>query len=171
MNPSFIKLLGMLGYGRVWTKAEGCHLIDHECRRYLDCLSGFGSVNVGHHDPRLRARVHRLLDDRPLCFCHIGPGGEPAALAEAFAARAPGELSVSLFASSGSEWARADQRGITTEALWKKAYGATDRFDLHRSTFEGNALSCAIAHETLAIIDDEDLITTPPSAAASSSRA
>lgn len=30
-----------------------------------------------------------------------------------------------------------------------------DRFDLHGSTFAGNALSCALASETLAVIEDE----------------
>src|SRR5262249_39299327 len=31
---------------------------------------------------------------------------------------------------------------LTRPELYAKAYGATDRFDLHSSTFGGNALSC-----------------------------
>jgi putrescine aminotransferase len=42
--------------------------------------------------------------------------------------------------------------------LHARAYGATDRFDLHSSTFGGNALSCVAGLETLRILADEDLI-------------
>jgi putrescine aminotransferase len=47
---------------------------------------------------------------------------------------------------------------LTRPELHAKAYGATDRFDLHSSTFGGNALSCTAARETLHILADEDLI-------------
>jgi putrescine aminotransferase len=47
---------------------------------------------------------------------------------------------------------------VTSRALFDKAYGASDRFDLHSSTFQGNALSCAAALKTLELIDEEGLV-------------
>ena len=62
VDPAFVKLLGVLGYGRVFTRAEGVYVWDDRGRRYLDLLAGFGSVNIGHNHPRLVARLHALLD-------------------------------------------------------------------------------------------------------------
>ena len=47
VDPAFVKLLGSLGYGRVFTRAEGACVWDEQGRRYLDLLAGFGSVNIG----------------------------------------------------------------------------------------------------------------------------
>jgi putrescine aminotransferase len=47
---------------------------------------------------------------------------------------------------------------VTSRALFDKAYGRSDRFDLHGSTFQGNALSCATALRTLELIDEEGLV-------------
>jgi putrescine aminotransferase len=47
---------------------------------------------------------------------------------------------------------------VTRPDLHRRAYGSMQRFDLHGSTFAGNALACAAALETLAILDDEKLV-------------
>jgi putrescine aminotransferase len=302
VNPSFIQLLGLLGFGRVFTRADDVWIWDHEGRRYLDCLAGFGSVNLGHNHPKLIARLHQLLDEQIFHFCHVGPAAGAAALAQGLATRLAPPLEISLFASSGAEaveaglklaraaTGRADfvacdggfhgttlgtlslmgaermrapfepllpgchripfgdldaleavlkrskpaaflveplqgeggiilpppgylrdaqalctthgtllildeiQTGlgrtgalfahqaeglvpdvlclakalsggiapvsvaVTSRALFDRAYGKTDRFDLHSSTFQGNALSCAAALRTLEIIDEEALV-------------
>ena len=46
---------------------------------------------------------------------------------------------------------------MTTAPLHRKAYGSMRRFDLHGSTFAGNAFACAAASETLRIIEDDRL--------------
>jgi putrescine aminotransferase len=46
---------------------------------------------------------------------------------------------------------------LVTPALFERAYGRLDRFDLHGSTFAGNALACAAALETLEVLRDEGL--------------
>src|SRR6185295_7078363 len=43
---------------------------------------------------------------------------------------------------------------VTSEKLHRAAYGSTDRFDLHGSTFGGNSLACVAALETLAIVHE-----------------
>jgi len=47
---------------------------------------------------------------------------------------------------------------LTTRRVQKAAYGSMRRFDLHGSTFAGNALACAAGLETLAILEDERLV-------------
>jgi putrescine aminotransferase len=47
---------------------------------------------------------------------------------------------------------------LTTKEIHRKAYGAMDKFDLHSSTFAGNALGCVAALETLRILNEENLV-------------
>ncbi len=118
VNPSFVELLGVLGYGRVFTRASDVWVWDCDGRRYLDCLAGFGAVNLGHNHPKLIASLHRLLDEQAFHFCQVGPAERAAALAEALAKRLAPPLEVSLFASSGAE---------AVEAGLKLARAATGR--------------------------------------------
>src|ERR1051325_2400032 len=90
IDPAFMKLLGVFGYGRVFERAQGVYLWDYRGRRYLDLLAGFGSVNIGHNHPRLVARLQQLLNAQPLSLNHTAPSPHAAQLAEALA-RAAGE--------------------------------------------------------------------------------
>jgi len=118
VDPAFVKLLGSLGYGRVFARAEGTCVWDEQGRRYLDLLAGFGSVNIGHNHPRLLARLHAFLDERPLNLSHTGPSPYAARLAEALAAAAGPPLEMSLFSTSGAD---------AVEAAVKAARAATRR--------------------------------------------
>jgi putrescine aminotransferase len=102
VNPAFVRVLGTLGYGRVFVKAKGMHLWDHEGRRYLDFLAGFGAVNLGHNPSRLiDGLIAALKDDLPNVL-HVGPQPLAGELAEELARRVPG-LPISLFANGGGE--------------------------------------------------------------------
>jgi putrescine aminotransferase len=103
VDPAFVKLLGTLGYGRVFVRAEGACVWDDRGRRYLDLLAGFGSVNIGHNHPRLQARLHAFLDERALNLSHTGPAPYAAQLAEALARAAGPPLEMSLFSTGGAE--------------------------------------------------------------------
>ena len=118
VDPAFVKLLGVLGYGRVFTRASGVHVWDDQGRQYLDLLAGFGSANIGHSHPRLVARLHALLEEQSLNLCHTGPSPYAARLAEALAEAAGGGLEMSLFCTSGAE---------AVEAAIKAARAATGR--------------------------------------------
>ena len=73
VDPAFVKLLGVLGYGRVFTRAAGVFVWDDKGRRYLDLLAGFGSANLGHNHPRLISRLRTFLDEQSLNLSHTGP--------------------------------------------------------------------------------------------------
>ena len=118
VDPAFVKLLGVLGYGRVFTRASGATVWDEQGRQYLDLLAGFGSANIGHNHPRLTARLHAVLDEQPLNLSHTGPSPYAARLAAALAAAAGGGLDMSLFCTSGAE---------AVEAAIKAARAATRR--------------------------------------------
>jgi putrescine aminotransferase len=47
---------------------------------------------------------------------------------------------------------------LTRPDLHRQVFGSMDTFDLHGSTFSGNAFACRAAMETLAILDDEELV-------------
>jgi putrescine aminotransferase len=118
VNPAFVKLLGVLGYGRVFTRASDVWLWDDQERQYLDFLAGFGSVNLGHNHPRLVARLQRFFTEEALHFCHVGLTEHSAALGEALCKRLDPPLEVVLLASSGGE---------AVEAGMKLARAATGR--------------------------------------------
>jgi putrescine aminotransferase len=142
VNPAFVKLLGVLGYGRVFTRARDVWLWDDQGRQYVDFLAGFGSVNLGHNHPRLLERLRRFLEEEALHFCHVGPTEHAAALAEALCARLDPPLEVALLASSGGE---------AVEAGLKLARAATGRsaFVFCEGGFHGTSLG------TLSLMGEE----------------
>ena len=118
VNPAFVDLLNVLGYGRVFARAQDVWLWDHRDNRYLDCLAGFGAMNLGHNHPRLLERLEGFLKSQPLNHFHIGPSPYMAELAELLAQSAAAPLEVALFCSSGAE---------AVEAAMKLAQVATGR--------------------------------------------
>ncbi len=121
VNPPFVRLLGVLGYGRVFVRALGTRLWDDRGREYLDFLAGFGALNLGHGHPRLVERLHRFLDEQAPNLNHVGPASHAARLAAALVERAGPPLEICLFSSSGAE---------AVEAGVKLACAATRRAGL-----------------------------------------
>jgi putrescine aminotransferase len=118
VDPALVKLLGVLGYGRVLIRAEGACVWDDQGRRYIDLLAGFGSVNIGHNHPRLLACLRSFFDDAPVNLSHTAPSPYAAALAEALARVAGAPLEMALYSTSGAE---------AVEAAIKAARAATHR--------------------------------------------
>jgi len=103
INPVLIEALGLLGYGRDFTRGEGALLWDAEGREHLDFLAGYGSVPLGHNHPEVRAAVEEALGSGAPNFIQVAPQPLAAALAARLARLMPGDLGVSYFMSSGSE--------------------------------------------------------------------
>lgn len=118
INPAWIKVLDLLGYGRVFTRALGSRMWDAEGREYVDFLAGCGSVPLGYNHPEiLRAAEESLRACLP-SFVQLAPPREVGLLAEALAARLPPQLSRAHFVSSGSE---------AVDGALKLAFAATRR--------------------------------------------
>src|SRR5262245_4991311 len=73
VNPAFVRLLGIYGYGRLFVRAQDVWLWDDQGQTYLDFLAGFGAVNIGHNHPKLTARLRQFLGEDAINLCHIGP--------------------------------------------------------------------------------------------------
>ena len=116
VNPGLARLLNFAGFG-VEVSAEGVWLTDHEGRRYLDCLGGFGVFSLGHRHPRVVEAVRRQLDLMPL-GAKVFFSPIQAELAERLAEIAPGDLQYTFFSNSGAE---------AVEAALKFAKAATGR--------------------------------------------
>jgi len=118
VNPTFIKLLGVWGYGRVFERAEDVWVWDHQGQKYLDFLAAFGAANIGHNHPRLVARLEAFLEVGAIQFNHVGPSLHTAKLAQRVAELLPAPLEVSLLSNTGGE---------AVEAALKLARAATGR--------------------------------------------
>jgi putrescine aminotransferase len=116
INPYLAKLMAFAGFG-VEMKGEGCYLYDHEGRRFLDCLGGYGTFSLGHRHPKVVEAVKSQLDD--IALSGKAFFSKPAAdLAERLAQLAPGGLEYVFFNNSGAE---------AVEAALKFAKGMTGR--------------------------------------------
>lgn len=119
LNPPLAKLMAFAGFG-IEDHAEGCFIWDHEGRRYLDCLGGYGVFSLGHRHPKVVEAVKRQLDRMPLSGKAFF--NEPQAeLAAALAEITPAGLEFAFFGNSGAE---------AVEAAIKLAKGATGRMGI-----------------------------------------
>lgn len=119
VNPYLAKLLSFAGFG-VEMYGEGCYIFDHEGRKFLDCLGGYGSFALGHRHPKVVAAAKDQLDRLPLSGKAFF-GKQMCDLAAKLADIAPQGLQYSFFCNSGTE---------AVEAALKFAKAATGRFKL-----------------------------------------
>jgi putrescine aminotransferase len=101
VNPYLGRLMAFAGFG-VETNAEGCWLYDHNGRKMLDCLGGYGVFNLGHKHPKVVESVKNELDKMPLsgrAFFNETTANASQKLAES----APGDLDLVFFSNSGTE--------------------------------------------------------------------
>ncbi len=116
LNPHLAKLMAFAGFG-VEVHGEGCYIFDHDGRKFLDCLGGYGCFSLGHRHPKVVEAVRAQLD-------HMGLGGkaffskQTADLAAKLAEIAPEGLQYTFFSNSGAE---------AVECALKFAKGATGR--------------------------------------------
>jgi putrescine aminotransferase len=116
INPGLAKLMAFAGFG-VEMKGEGCYVYDHEGRKFLDCLGGYGVFTFGHRHPRIVEAVKRQLDIMPMSGKAFF--NQPQAeLAERLAQISPENLEFAFFCNSGTE---------AVEGALKLAKAATGR--------------------------------------------
>lgn len=86
-----------------WTEARGANVRDADGNVFVDLTAGFGVASAGHGDPRVRA----ALTDQAGRLMHglgdVQPAEIKVRLLEKLAELAPGDLGVTVLASSGAE--------------------------------------------------------------------
>lgn len=101
VNPYLAKLLAFAGFG-VETYGEGCYIYDHEGKKFLDCLGGYGTFALGHRHPRVIQAVKDQLDKLPMSGKAFF-SKNLCDLAAMLADLAPGDLQYTFACSTGTE--------------------------------------------------------------------
>ncbi len=102
INPAWAKSMQLIGYDRIYTRAEGCYLWDKEGRRYLDCISSFCVSNIGHNHPVVRRALAQVLGESLPNLIQLDIPLLSGVLAEALVKRIPW-LDMVFFSNSGAE--------------------------------------------------------------------
>jgi putrescine aminotransferase len=130
LNPRLLQLYEFIGQLNPPLRASGSYVWDSEGSRYLDFVSGYGALNLGHNHPRVCEALAEVAD-APVLF--EAPNRLASALAHNLAVLAPRSLDRVFFASAGSE---------VVDAAIKMARAATGRPALLacRNAFHGRTI-------------------------------
>src|ERR1043165_7106527 len=118
LNRTLVAAQRVIGFDKVYARAEGAYLYDMDDVAYLDFLSGYSVFNIGRNHPVVKQVIRDVLDlDLPNMVqmdCSFLSG----LLAEALTNRCPPHLEAVFFCNSGTE---------AGEATLKFARAATGR--------------------------------------------
>lgn len=103
INPTLVQVQRIIGFDKVYARAEGAYLYDEQGNDYLDFLSGYSTYNIGRNHPVVKKALHDALDlDLPNMVqmdCSLMSG----LLAEALLKKCPRHLDAVFFCNSGTE--------------------------------------------------------------------
>lgn len=103
LNRTLVAAQRVIGFDKVYARAEGAYLYDMDNRDYLDFLSGYSVYNMGRNHPAVKQAIRDVLEmDLPNMVqmdCSLLSG----MLAEAITKRTPPHLDAVFFCNSGTE--------------------------------------------------------------------
>ena len=103
LNRTLVAAQRVIGFDKVYARAQGAYLYDMDDRDYLDFLSGYSVYNIGRNHPLVQKAIRDVLDlDLPNMVqmdCSLLSG----LLAEALTKRTPAHLDAVFFCNSGTE--------------------------------------------------------------------
>ena len=103
INRTLVAAQRVIGFDKVYARAEGAYLYDMDNAAYLDFLSGYSVFNIGRNHPVIKKTIRDVLDlDLPNMVqmdCSLLSG----LLAEAVTKRTPPHLDAVFFCNSGTE--------------------------------------------------------------------
>lgn len=102
-NPVLHALGRSSGFVPTFVRGEGAYLYAADGRQYLDCVSGFGSLNLGHNHPDVVEALTTALKEQAPGFVQSAVNPYQGALAADLAALAPSGLEMVFFCNSGTE--------------------------------------------------------------------
>ncbi len=101
VNPGLTTLLSLVDMDRPFARGEGTRVWDYQGNSFLDCLSGFGSLNFGHNHPAILEAIEKVKGRPSLLQSALSPLA--GALGKNLAALLPGDLQNTFFCNSGTE--------------------------------------------------------------------
>ncbi|MBI3898683.1 MAG: aminotransferase class III-fold pyridoxal phosphate-dependent enzyme [Gammaproteobacteria bacterium] len=134
INPVMADFLGMQHCDRVFDRAEKCTLTDTDGNPFLDMVSGYGCLNLGHNPQCVTQAIQDYLGQmKPNFVQYVSLPQETSRLAERLCEIAPGNLQRVFFSNSGTE---------AVEAALKTARAATGRprFVYAQNSYHGKTL-------------------------------
>ncbi|MDB6147555.1 MAG: argD [Spartobacteria bacterium] len=103
LNRTLVAAQRVIGFDKVYARAEGAYLYDMDNAAYLDFLSGYSVFNIGRNHPVVKHAIRDVLElDLPNMVqmdCSLLSG----LLAEALTKRTPPHLDAVFFCNSGTE--------------------------------------------------------------------
>ncbi|MDQ2659496.1 MAG: aspartate aminotransferase family protein, partial [Verrucomicrobiota bacterium] len=103
LNRTLVAAQRVIGFDKVYARAEGAYLYDMDNAQYLDFLSGYSVFNIGRNHPVVQKAIRDVLElDLPNMVqmdCSLLSG----LLAEALTKRTPAHLDAVFFCNSGTE--------------------------------------------------------------------
>lgn len=141
VNHRFARVIELIGFNRVFTKAQGAWLWDQDGRRYLDFLGGYSVFNVGRNHPRVKQALIDWLERDGASMVQMECSPLASLLAEKLAKLTPGDLDTVFFTNSGAE---------TSEVGLKMARKATGR---PRILYAGSGFH-GLTYGALSVSDD-----------------
>jgi len=102
VSPQYVEFLKRQNLALDIGRAERAAVYDQDGKQYIDCIAGYGNLNVGHNHPAIiDAVVEEIRSPRPFNWPFLSEA--QTRLAEKLAQVAPGDLTCSLIVNSGSE--------------------------------------------------------------------
>jgi ornithine--oxo-acid transaminase len=133
LDPSLVRVLGILGFDKQYTSARGSYVYDEAGRAYLDFHTGEGFASLGHNHPDVRSALQAALAADLLDGVQIHYSVLAGMLAEALCERLPAGLDAVFFASAGAE-------AVDSAMKFARAATGRERFVSCESSFHGVTL-------------------------------
>jgi ornithine--oxo-acid transaminase len=128
VNPTLVQAQRVIGFDKVYARAEGAYLYDMDDQPYLDFLSGYSVFNFGRNHPVAKQVIRDVLDlDLPNMVqldCSLLSG----LLAEALVKRTPPHLDAVFFCNSGTEGMEGALKFARAATGRKRAVSLTSAF-------------------------------------------
>jgi len=130
LNSGLVKLTGLIGFDKVYKRAQGCVVESMDGKEYIDFLGGYGSLNMGHNHPYI-VESQNVIKSKPNIL-QAGLNPYSAALASNLSNMTGGNLKRAFFCNSGAE---------AVEGALKLARAATgkSRIIFCRNSFHGKS--------------------------------
>src|SRR6202022_986133 len=61
VNRTLVAAQRVIGFDKVYARAEGAYLYDMDNRAYLDFLSGYSVFNIGRNHPVVKQEIREVL--------------------------------------------------------------------------------------------------------------